>query len=227
MITFVDENGFIRKAIDIGMGDIEYNYETHIIVNKDEDGNEVSRVEYYALPIDESGNEVYSFTHDTITYRLSKFKTELPEHFNKHFVLMYYLLTDILGMIDSRTKNMFWATWGERHSAHQDMTSDNNVIWYPIFYDMDTMLGLSNAGKMDIPYNVEYNTKLGGNIASENTISGYYNEDDGNMYESYQDGVWSKIISPKTGEIYIDLITDIIYKYTGSKYFASGSVGFA
>ena len=36
-------------------------------------------------------------------------------------------------MIDSRAKNMMMATWDDIH-------------WYPIFYDMDTMLGLNNYG---------------------------------------------------------------------------------
>ena len=226
IITFVDENGFTRQAVDIGLGDIQYSYETHQVTETDDEGNETI-VEYYALPIDEKGNEVYSFTHDTATYRLAKFKTELEEHFNKHFVLMYYLLTDILGMIDSRTKNMFWATWGERHKKHLDSTTDNNVIWYPIFYDMDTMLGLSNMGKMDIPYNVEYDTKLGGNIITDATVKGYYNKNDGQFYSNYKDGVWSDVITPITGNVYIDVSTEIIYKYTGTKYFASGSIGFA
>lgn len=181
IVTFIDANNFIRKAIDIGIDGIEYSYEIHQITETDEDGNEVI-VEYYALPIDDSGNEVYSFTHDTVTYRLSKFKTELEEHFNTHFVLMYYLLTDVLGMIDSRTKNMFWATWGERHDEHLDSVNDNNVIWYPIFYDMDTMMGLSNAGKMDIPYNVEYDTKL------ENSDVGYaYNGASNVLWNNVED----------------------------------------
>lgn len=202
IITFVDSNGFTRKAIDIGLGDIQYSYETHQITEIDDEGNEVI-IEYYALPIDEKGNEVYSFTHDTATYRLSKFKTELEEHFNVHFVLMYYLLTDILGMIDSRTKNMFWATWGERHKKHLNSATDNNVIWYPIFYDMDTMLGLSNAGKMDIPYNVEYDTKL------ENSDVGY-------AYNGASNVLWNNVedaFSTELKALYKEKCSDGVFTY--------------
>lgn len=202
IITFVDSNGFTRKAIDIGLGDIQYSYETHQITEIDNEGNEVI-IEYYALPIDEKGNEVYSFTHDTATYRLSKFKTELEEHFNVHFVLMYYLLTDILGMIDSRTKNMFWATWGERHKKHLNSATDNNVIWYPIFYDMDTMLGLSNAGKMDIPYNVEYDTKL------ENSDVGY-------AYNGASNVLWNNVedaFSTELKALYKEKCSDGVFTY--------------
>ena len=202
IITFVDSNGFTRKAIDIGLGNIQYSYETHQVTETNDEGNEII-VEYYALPIDEKGNEVYRFTHDTTTYRLSKFKTELEEHFNVHFVLMYYLLTDVLGMIDSRTKNMFWATWGERHENHLDSATDNNVIWYPIFYDMDTMLGLSNAGKMDIPYNVEYDTKL------ENSDVGYaYNGASNVLWNNVEDAFATELKA-----LYKEKCSDGVFAY--------------
>jgi hypothetical protein len=45
-------------------------------------------------------------------------------------------------MIDSRAKNLMMATW-------------DNEIWYPIFYDMDTMLGLNNYGYNKYNYDVE------------------------------------------------------------------------
>lgn len=159
IVTFTDSNGVTRKAIDIGLGVTEFVYEEHTVDVANEDGT-VEKVTYYALPVDEDGKEVYSFTHDTEAYRLCKFKTEFEEHFDKHFSFMYFLLMMSLGMIDSGTKNCFWATWGERHEKHPIESGDKVVIWYPIFYDMDTMLGLSNAGKMDIPSNVEYDTKI-------------------------------------------------------------------
>lgn len=45
-------------------------------------------------------------------------------------------------MIDSRAKNLMMATW-------------DNKIWYPIFYDMDTMLGLNNYGYNKFNYTAE------------------------------------------------------------------------
>ena len=109
------------------------------------------------------GSEVYIFANDTENYRLTLFKNELPEHFNEHYCLMYFLLMELLGMIDSGTKNMFWATWGERHEKHpvlniNDKERDYNVIWYPIFYDMDSILGINNVGRMNIPYSVEFDS---------------------------------------------------------------------
>ena len=117
IITFTDSKGVTRKAIDIGLGVTEFAYEEHTVDVTDDEGN-TSKVTYYALPVDEDGKEVYSFTHDTEAYRLCKFKTEFDEHFDKHFSFMYFLLMMSLGMIDSGTKNCFWATWGERHEKH-------------------------------------------------------------------------------------------------------------
>ena len=77
-----------------------------------------SRNEIIDIEKEEKGAEVYIFDRDTRNYRLTRFKNELPEHFNEHYCLMYFLLMELLAMIDSGTKNMFWATWGERHEKH-------------------------------------------------------------------------------------------------------------
>ena len=61
------------------------------------------------------------------------FKNELDQYFNKEYLLKYFLLVHLLGMVDNLGKNMMLTTW------------DGNV-WYPQFYDMDTMLGLDNTG---------------------------------------------------------------------------------
>ena len=98
------------------------------------------------------------YTIDSAEYRLAKFKYEFEDHFNKNFVLFYYILTHVLLMIDSRAKNMMIATWGpeEGHGPHS--------IWYPIFYDMDTMLGLNNYGYNKFDYNVEDDEDLYPNV---------------------------------------------------------------
>ena len=201
IVTFVDGNGVTRKAIDIGLGVTEFAYEEHSVVETDEDGNEVTTT-YYALPIDDSGNEVYSFTHDTAAYRLTKFVTELEEHCNEHFALMYFLNMDIRGMVDSGTKNCFIATWGERHEKHPAGT-DYSVIWYFIFYDMDTMFGLTNVGKKGIPYDAEFGTKIEGsdlgyafngsdNVFWNNIKDGFTTELKALLAEKIADGTFSK-----------------------------------
>jgi hypothetical protein len=82
------------------------------------------------------------YNFDTNEYRLAKFKKEFNQYLDFNFTCFYYILTHVLLMIDSRAKNMMIATWDDK-------------IWYPIFYDMDTMLGLNNYGYNKYYYDVE------------------------------------------------------------------------
>lgn len=88
------------------------------------------------------GEAKYGYTTDSSAYRLAKFKEEFKDYFDLTFTAVYYVLTHTLLMIDSRAKNMMIATW-------------DNKIWFPIFYDMDTMLGLNNYGYNKFSYDVE------------------------------------------------------------------------
>lgn len=152
-----DENGDLIKK-EFKYSNIEKVVDKTSFVPPEESESVQGRY-YYALYYDENEGEIFIFDRNTEVYRLTKFKTELSEHFNEHYCLMYFLLMELLGMIDSSTKNMFWASWGERHPDHP-YGKDNVVIWYPIFYDMDTQQGINNVGKMNIPYNIEFDSVL-------------------------------------------------------------------
>ena len=79
---------------------------------------------------------------------LDKFKNEFEQYFNLHYTLVYCVLTELFAMIDSRAKNMFLASW-------------DKTIWYPVFYDMDSICGLNNEGELVFEYNVETNDTIG------------------------------------------------------------------
>lgn len=79
---------------------------------------------------------------------LTKFRDEFELHFNLHYTLVYYVLTEMFGMVDSRAKNLFLNTW-------------DGQIWYPVFYDLDTAFGLNNEGVNAFSYNIEYNDVIG------------------------------------------------------------------
>ena len=79
------------------------------------------------------------FTADTREYRRQKFKAEFSEHLDKEYCLTYYVLTELLLCYDSRGKNCMLATFGPQRAG-------GNYIWYPVFYDIDTQLGLNNSG---------------------------------------------------------------------------------
>jgi hypothetical protein len=81
-----------------------------------------------------------NYTTDSVQYRLAKFANEFELHFNKAFCIFYYVLTNTLIMFDSRAKNMMLASWGPESKENP------NYIWYPIFYDLDTQLGVNNSG---------------------------------------------------------------------------------
>ena len=80
-----------------------------------------------------------TFKNDTAMYRLYKFKNEFSQHLDKEYCLVYFIITEILLCYDSRGKNMMMATFGPQQEG-------GNYIWYPIFYDIDTQLGLNNSG---------------------------------------------------------------------------------
>ena len=97
------------------------------------------------------------YTRKTLNSRfemdcLERFKREYQGYLNKDFLVFYYVVTEALLMADSRVKNMMIATWGKNSSPYEYQDLNNNPqtidshIFYPIFYDMDTMLGLDNTG---------------------------------------------------------------------------------
>lgn len=87
-------------------------------------------------------NDSNVFTEDTAEYRLAKFKFEFDQHLDKEYCLIYWIMTELLLCYDSRGKNLMMATWGPHEKGGND-------IWYPLFYDIDTQLGVNNSG---VPY---------------------------------------------------------------------------
>lgn len=81
-----------------------------------------------------------TFTKDSTEYRRQKFYAEFDLHLDKHYCAIYFIMTELLLCYDSRGKNMMIASFGPT------ATSQGNYVWYPIFYDIDTQLGLNNVG---------------------------------------------------------------------------------
>lgn len=86
-----------------------------------------------------------TYTWDSKEYRRAKFTAELGSHFNLDYCLIYFVVTEVLMCYDSRGKNCMMATWGPQ-------TANGDYIWYPIFYDMDTQLGINNTGIPSFDY---------------------------------------------------------------------------
>ena len=108
----------------------------------------------------------------------ARFRNEYECYLDKEFLLSYYLITEALLMIDSRVKNMMIATWGKDTRSYIDYDTGktvetNNYIFYPIFYDMDSMLGLDNTGVARFNY------------YDEDTATGIYNGDQAQILWSF------------------------------------------
>lgn len=109
-----------------------------------------------------SSGEYYIRSIISSTYAMEsirRFRDEYQEYFDPDFLLAYYVITEALLMADSRVKNMMIATWGKEHRKFTKIDGTEkevyNYIWYPIFYDMDTMLGLDNTGHINKEYYAE------------------------------------------------------------------------
>ena len=90
----------------------------------------------------------YGYNTDSAAYRLAKFIAEAETYLRLDFMSFYYVMTEVNYMIDSRAKNMMLC------SFDQDMDAGTGH-WFPIFYDMDTQLGIDNEGKIRFLYDDE------------------------------------------------------------------------
>lgn len=73
------------------------------------------------------------------------------EHFSIPHLIDYYLICQIFGMVDSLGKNMVLTTFGPTKDSHGNLLT----IWYPSFYDCDTIMGLNNTGQIDVSSGIE------------------------------------------------------------------------
>lgn len=111
--------------------------------DNEESSANVSELEYYKRDF----NLIYgNRTTDSDTYSEIKslvewvsiagqdlFRETISEHFNKEYLFRYFLMVLFIGAVDSLGKNM------------KIFTIDGK-IWYPQFYDLDTVLGIDNSG---------------------------------------------------------------------------------
>ena len=98
--------------------------------------------------------EIKAIDADYITLvaeRKAKFENEFNDHLNMEYCMVYYIMTELLLQFDSRGKNMMFSSWGP-------MKEGGDYIWFPIYYDVDTQLGVNNSGIPSWEYNVEPST---------------------------------------------------------------------
>lgn len=111
------------------------------------------------------------YAYDTQEFRNEKFTNELAHHFDIEYLAAYFIITEVLEMYDSRGKNCMMASWGPK-------VAGGEYIWYPIFYDADTQLGINNTGIPSFSYNVDATEE--GNYSTSDSV--LWN----NFYKAYK-----------------------------------------
>ena len=99
--------------------------------------------------------------YDTKEYRNDKFKAELKNHFDIEYLSTYFVMTEVFECYDSRGKNCMMASWGP-------LKEGGEYIWYPIFYDLDTQLGINNTGIPSFTYSVD--ASEAGNFSTSDSV---------------------------------------------------------
>ena len=102
-----------------------------------------------------------SYKYDTQEYRSAKFFNELADHFDIEYLATYVIMTEVFECYDSRGKNLMMASWGPQKAGGE-------YIWYPIFYDIDTQLGINNTGIPSFAFNVD--ATEAGNYSTSDSI---------------------------------------------------------
>lgn len=101
------------------------------------------------------------YNYDTQEYRLAKFRNEIRDHFDPEYLATYFIMTEVFECYDSRGKNAMWASWGP-------LRDGGDYVWYPIFYDIDTQLGINNTGIPSFEYNVD--ATEAGNFSTSDSV---------------------------------------------------------
>ena len=122
------------------------------LYTQDENGKVVMKTSFsmeISIYADGFSSSLYEkFMLDNARYRQAKFKNEFEEHFDLQYTLFYFIMTELLLCYDSRQKNMMLATYGPKKI-------NGYHIWYPIFYDVDTQLGVNNSGQIYWDYDTD------------------------------------------------------------------------
>ena len=128
---------------------------------------------------------------DNKEYRLAKFNNEFSSHFDQHYCEIYFIMTELLHLYDSRGKNLMLATWGPHEEG-------SDYIWYPIFYDIDTQLGINNSGVPTWDYDV--NPTEGKVFSTTNSV--LWN----NFWETFSETIKITYDSMRKNELNLDAL---------------------
>ena len=151
-----------------------------------------------------------TFTVDSVEYRRQKFYAEFDKHLDRNYCAVYFVMTELLLCYDSRGKNMMIASFGPKEAG-------GDYIWYPIFYDIDTQLGLNNVGAKLWDYD------------EDNTENGTFSTKDSvlwtNFYDVFRNTVISTYRTLRNGKIDYDTIENSYRCIAGTTFDSYAMMG--
>ena len=172
-----------------------------------EDTEEMERqgVTYETRTVNGTQKIIGIFTKDSTEYRRQKFYAEFDKHLDRHYCAVYFVMTELMLCYDSRGKNMMIATFGPREEG-------GDYIWYPIFYDIDTQLGLNNVGAKLWDYDEDCSEN--GTFSTKDSVLWT------NFYDVFKNTVISTYRTLRNGKIDYDII-EAAYRCKAGKTFNS------
>ena len=160
VVYFVDVNGEkLVKMTDVTEVD-DRNFYVYM-VNGENIMTRAIAPDNYTGTVRSKDDTLITYSTDCAGYRLKKFIKEFNQHLDLEYCLIYFILTELLLCYDSRGKNMMIASWGPQQTG-------GDYIWFPIFYDIDTQLGLNNIGAVLWDYDTD--ATIQGTFSTANSV---------------------------------------------------------
>lgn len=133
--------------------------------------------------------------------------------------ISYYVIANAFGMVDSLGKNLTLRSWNARYDNNEDDNKELNK-WYPCFYDMDTALGLTNAGDENVASTVYMdryeNKEINEENPTPNNIVITRNQQQDNSFGAYNSKLWNIFRSTSSNGDRSDFVST--GKYSGELY---------
>ena len=122
----------------------------------------------------------------------ARFAAEVDQYFDVEFLCAWYLFTDYLMAVDNRAKNMMFATW-------------DGLVWHPLPYDLDTILGGRNDSLLAYLYTITHET-------FDDSIGSYaFAGHDSVLWKLVREGLGAKLIEV-AGALRSNMSTDDVLR---------------
>lgn len=139
-------------------------------------------------------NGVYIDTKEQYIPDLNMSSELLIKRLSIKNTMAYFVIANAFGMVDSLGKNFTLRSWNAKYTNGTDDNLNINK-WYPCFYDMDTALGLTNAGSESVSTTVFIdlykNKEINESNIEPNTLEIEYNAKQNNSFGLYNGKLWN------------------------------------